>query len=60
MESPKTAPEKIKAPYEKPIIETVSLVPKETVLGGCMTPSNPSPLVQTTGCSDINGSCILG
>jgi len=39
--------------YIKPKIERVSLVPKETVLGGCKIPSisGPSDGVGGTGCT---------
>jgi len=53
MENTKLIPTRVmtgRKPYHKPQMETVSLRPKETVLGTCKSISNTSNVGGTTGC----------
>ena len=46
----------VREPYVKPIIEVVELMPKETVLGGCLSASNGSV---ASGCNILLNGCAF-
>ena len=55
--SPGSVPQPRK-PYVRPSIEVVNLLPKETVLGSCLTLSNNIGNTSANGCNGFPTACL--